>query len=70
MPEANQETTQQPLLNDQELAAEIVALLHKRAKNNYAAYGALAQAAVDYDGALGLVLFGGSMARVLQGGEL
>lgn len=70
MSEASQETTQQPLLNDQELAAEVVALLHKRAKNNYAAYGALAQAAVDYDGALGLVLFGGSMARVLNGGEL
>jgi|GEM_PF-5531234 len=70
MTEASQETTQQPLLSDQELAAEIVALLHKRAKNNYAAYGALAQAAVDYDGALGLVLFGGSMARVLHGGEL
>jgi len=64
------ESDQQRVLNDQELAAEIVALLHKRAKNNYAAYGALAQAAVDYDGALGLVLFGGSMARVLHGGEL
>jgi len=57
-------------LGDQELAAEIIKLLRERAKNDYAAYGALLQAAVDYQGVSGLAIHGGSLIRVLQGGEL
>ncbi|MCJ8285134.1 hypothetical protein [Halomonas sp.] len=57
-------------LSDQELAAEIVTLLRARAKNDYVAYCALVQAAVDYQGVSGLALHGGSLIRLLQGGEL
>lgn len=57
-------------LSDHELAAEIVTLMRERAKNDYAAYGALLQAAVDYQGVSGLAIKGGALIRVLQGGEL
>lgn len=57
-------------LSDQELAAEIVTLLRERAQNDYAAYGALLQAAVDYQGVSGLTIHGGGLVRLLQGGEL
>ncbi|WP_193222239.1 hypothetical protein [Alkalilimnicola sp. S0819] len=57
-------------MSDQELAAEIVKLLRERAMNDYAAYAALAQAAVDYRGVLLLAVKGGGLVRVFRGGEL
>lgn len=57
-------------LTDQELAAEIVQLLREKAGNDYHAYAALAQAAIDYRGMVNLVQRGALISRLLRGGEL
>jgi hypothetical protein len=57
-------------LTDSELSAEIVALIRQRAVNDYHAYSALLQAAVDLGGPLQLLARLGSFIRIGSGGEL